>query len=269
MIDKKIGFLGGGAMAEAMVSGILDSRAAAADNISVCDHKKVRCEFLKEKYGIDADVSFEAMLKNKDIIFLAVKPQVFAAAAAEVKTVIEPDTLIVSILAGITLAQLEAQFPDNPVIRVMPNTPMAVGEGMSGAAGGSKCSDENMAVVVTLLESCGKVVVVKENLMDAVSGVSGCGPAYAFVIIDAMSDAGVEAGLKRADAVKLAAQTLLGAAKMVLETGRHPAELRDMVTSPGGSTIAGIRVMEQQGVRGAMIDTVAAAVAKSKAMGKK
>lgn len=269
MRERRIGFLGGGAMAEAMIKGILAAGVVRAAQIHVCDHKEERCTFLAQTYGITADVSYAAVLKDRDILFLAVKPQVFQAAAAQVREVVRPDTLLVSILAGVTVAQLEAEFPQNPVIRVMPNTPMAVGEGMSAVAGGSKCSRDLVAQTATLLEGCGKVVVVKEELMDAVSGISGCGPAYAFVLIDAMSDAGVEAGLKRADAVKLAAQTMLGAAKMVLETGLHPAALRDMVTSPGGSTIAGIRIMEQRGMRGAMIDTVAAAVEKSKAMGKK
>ena len=151
----------------------------------------------------------------------------------------------------------------------MPNTPVAVGAGMSAVSLGSKASPADGALVEKIFGAVGKAVIVKESAMDAVTGLSGSGPGYGFLIIDALADAGVHAGLPRASAITLAAQTLLGAAKMVLETGMHPAALRDQVTSPAGTTIAGIRVLEQQGVRGALMDAVQAAADKSKAMGKK
>ena len=157
----------------------------------------------------------------------------------------------------------------NPVIRVMPNTPVAVGEGMTALALGSKADNEDGTVAQKIFDSVGKTVLLPESAMDAVTGLSGSGPGYGFVIIDALADAGVKVGLTRKDAITLAAQTLLGSAKMVLETGEHPAKLRDMVTSPAGTTIAGIHVLEQAGLRAALIDAVEAATLRSKAMGEK
>jgi pyrroline-5-carboxylate reductase len=268
MLDKKIGFLGGGAMAEAMADGIVKGGAAKAENIYICDHKAARCEFFREKYGVNADTD-SAILKGMDIAVLAVKPQVFKKAADELKAVIGENAAVISILAGISLDVLEKEFPKNRVIRVMPNTPMAVGEGMAAIAAGKKCTQDDIAAAKLIFEAAGRAIVIKENLMDAVTGLSGSGPAYGFVMIDALSDAGVAAGLKRGDAVTLAAQTLLGAAKMVLETKKHPSELRDMVTSPAGTTIEGVMALEKHGVRGALIEAVLAAVNKSKAMGTK
>ncbi len=267
MLEKKIGFLGGGAMAEAMLKGLVQSGVKAA-NLFVCDHKKARCEFLEKRYGVHASVDRNAMLEKKDVVVLAVKPQVFPQAAEEARPLLEEETIVLSLLAGIRLAALEEEFPNRAVLRVMPNTPLAVGEGMSAIAAGKKCRQSDVETAKALLEAGGKVVVIEEKLMDAVTGLSGSGPAFAFVLIDALADAGVDAGLKRADAILLAAQTLLGAAKMVLETDLHPAQLRDLVTSPAGTTIAGIKVMERRGVRGAMMEAVEAAVNKSKAMGK-
>ena len=264
----KIGFIGGGAMAEALVSGMLAKEAAAAQDIFVSDHKEARCAYLRDTYGISAVVGSESFVSSVDILFLAIKPQVAAKAMQEAAAAVGRDTCIVSIVAGLALAALEKVFPTQPVIRVMPNTPMAVGEGMSAFVRGSQASAALGQQISELLAAAGQVVEVKESMIDAVTGLSGSGPAYGFLMIDALSDGGVAAGLPRKAAFKLAAQTLLGAAKMVLATGKHPAELRDQVTSPAGTTIEGVRVMEQQGVRGALIDAVMAATEKSKAMGK-
>ena len=264
----KIGFIGGGAMAGALVSGLLSQKAAAPENIFVSDHKQQRCNDLQAEYHIKAMVGAESFADQVDVLFLAIKPQAAEKAMQEVCQAVRKDTLIVSIVAGLTLAGLETYFTEQPVVRVMPNTPMSVGAGMSAYALGSRAGAAQDEIVAGLLASAGKAICVKVSAMDAVTGLSGSGPAYGFLMIDALSDGGVAAGLPRQAATMLAAQTLLGAAKMVLETGRHPDVLRDQVTSPAGTTIAGVRVMEQQGVRGALIDAVLAAADKSKAMGK-
>ena len=264
----KIGFIGGGAMAEALVKGLLSQEVVAPSDIYISDHKQKRCDSLSAEYKVQASVGGQAFLSVVDVLFLAIKPQAADAAMQEVYQAVRKDTLIVSIVAGLTLPVLEKYFTVQPVVRVMPNTPLAVGEGMSAFALGTNAGEADANCIQQLLSAAGKAVQVKENVMDAVTGLSGSGPAYAFLMIDALSDGGVAAGLPRQAAITLAAQTMLGAARMVLETGQHPDILRDQVTSPAGTTIAGVRVMEQQGVRGALIDAVLAATEKSKAMGK-
>ena len=264
-----IGFIGGGAMAEAITKGLVSSGIVDAKNLYLSDHKQARADYLTDTYGVNGLVGSETFINNVDVLFLAVKPQVVNKAIEEAAGKIKPDTLVVSIVAGLTLEVLEKYFATQPVIRVMPNTPMAVGEGMSAFAAGKNVTSEQIQLVEKLLSASGKAVEVKEYMMDAVTGLSGSGPAYGFLIIDAMSDGGVAAGLPRATARMLAAQTMLGAAKMVLESGKHPDELRDQVTSPAGTTIAGVRLMEEKGVRGAMIDAVLAAYEVSASMGKK
>lgn len=268
-MEKKIGFIGGGAMAEAILSGAVSKQAAAAENIFVSDHKEERCRFLQDSYGVHASVGAESFLPEVDILVLAIKPQVAAKAMAEVQGRLKKDAVLVSIVAGLTIDSMREFFPEQRIIRVMPNTPLSVGEGMSAyALSSNTCADDAEAVRV-ILSACGKAVEVKEYMLDAVTGLSGSGPAYGFLMIDALSDGGVAAGLPRATATLLAAQTLYGAAKMVLESGKHPDVLRDQVTSPAGTTIAGVRVMEQQGVRGALIDAVLAASERSAELGRK
>ncbi len=256
-------------MTEAIVCGISSQPWIKPQDIYVSDHKEDRCNYLKEKYSINAIVGAQSFIKTADVVILAIKPQTAFKAVDEIKDSVDAGAIIISIIAGLALADLEKSFPDNPVIRVMPNTPMAVSAGMSAIATGSKTKKADANIAERIFSSAGQAVIVEEKLMDAVSGLSGSGPAFIFILIDAMSDAGVRAGLKRDTAVKLAAQTVFGSAKMVLETGMHPAQLRDQVTSPGGTTIEGVHIMEQRGVRGAMIDAITAAVEKSKAMGKK
>lgn len=269
MMSKKIGFIGGGAMAEAILSGAISKQVLAAENIFVSDHKEERCRFLQDKYGVQASVGAESFVSAVDIMVLAIKPQVAAKAMAEVQGHLKNDTVLVSIVAGLTIDSIKEFFPVQKIIRVMPNTPLSVGEGMSAyALSGNTCADD-AEDVRAILAACGKAVEVKETMLDAVTGLSGSGPAYAFLMIDALSDGGVAAGLPRSAATLLAAQTLYGAARMVLESGKHPDVLRDQVTSPAGTTIAGVRVMEQQGVRGALIDAVLAATERSAQLGKK
>lgn len=267
-MDLRVGFIGGGAMAEAIVAGIVQGTVRPSD-IYVSDHKEARCQQLAEQYGIHACVGADSFVGDVDVLFLAVKPQVADKAIAEVKDKVGSKTLILSIVAGLTLDRLEASFAEQPVVRIMPNTPLSVGAGMSAFACGTRAGRTEAAIVSELLSAAGRAVEVAESAMDAVTGLSGSGPAYVFLLIDALSDGGVAAGLKRDAATLLAAQTVYGAAKMVLETGKHPDVLRDQVTSPAGTTIAGVRVLENRGLRGALIDAVLAATEKSRELGKK
>ena len=263
----KLAFIGGGMMAEAVIAGVLRERVLPAADIFVSEHRAARVEELREKYGVQAFGSAEIFLKDMDVVFLAVKPQAAQAALQELAGQMRADALLVSIVAGLPLRKLEALLPAQAIIRVMPNTPLAVGAGMSAYALGTQACETHEEKVRAILAAAGRVVCLKEELLDAVTGLSGSGPAFAFLAIDALADGGVAAGLARKDALLLAAQTLLGAAKMVLDTGRHPDELRDQVTSPAGTTIAGMRVLEERAVRGAFLDAVLSAAEKSKSLG--
>ena len=263
-----IGFIGGGAMAEAMIGGILANKLFAPSEVYVSDHKIKRCEQLHTLYGAQAALDASTFLDKLDIVVLAIKPQAAKIAIESIVKLVKADTIVISVIAGLTLKSLETYFVQQSVVRVMPNTPVAVGAGMSAIALGKNTSELNGKTVETIFNAVGKAVILQESAIDAVTGLSGSGPGYAFVMIDALADAGVNVGLPRQISIMLAAQTLLGAAKMVLETGEHPAVLRDKVTSPGGTTITGIHVLEEKGVRAALIDAVEAATNKSKAMGK-
>lgn len=268
MVNKKIGFIGGGAMAEALIGGMLQSGLVEAKNVMVSDVSDQRLAFMQDTYGILADSSNKRITEHSDVVFLTVKPHIIPYVLTDIAGYIANDILVVSVAAGVTIAFVESHLPHNPVIRVMPNTPVAVRAGMSAVALGSKASASHGDMVIAMFSAVGKSVVLGEELMDAVTGLSGSGPGYGFVFIDALADAGVRVGLPRKTAIILAAQSLLGAAKMVLETGEHPAVLRDGVTSPGGTTIAGIHMLEQGGVRAAVSNAVYAACARSKEMGK-
>ena len=267
--NKKISFLGGGAMAEALIRGILKAGLVKPEQITANDISQERLHYLADRYQIQISLEGTAVAAEADILFLTVKPQVINQVLEHVASTVRKATTVISIVAGFTVAALEQALPQVPVVRVMPNTPVAVGEGMSAIALGTFADAGIGEIASAIFSSVGQVVNLPESLLDAVTGLSGSGPGYAFVIIDALADAGVRAGLPRAQALLLSAQTLLGAAKMVIETGEHPAKLRDMVTSPGGTTIAGIHVLEQQGVRAALSDAVIAAANRSRELGKK
>lgn len=267
--DKKIGFIGSGAMAEALIGGILKAGLVMPNHIIANDISQNRLQYMNEKFGILTDLSIKEIVKASDILFLTVKPQIINGVLDTIAPLLSPTTLVVSIAAGITIGMLENKLVRIPIIRVMPNTPVSVGEGMSVLALGHYAGEENGELVLTIFSSVGRAIIMEESAMDAVTGLSGSGPGYAFVLIDALTDAGVRMGLSRHNSLVMAAQTLLGAAKMVLETGEHPAKLRDMVTSPGGTAIAGIHMLEQRGVRAALIDAVQAATKRSQEMGKK
>ena len=270
MLDKKtVGFIGGGAMAEALIKGLIKGSYVQPAQIMVNDVTEKRLQYLATSYGIGGSLDGAEVATKADILFLTVKPQSMAEVLDTVAPVVAKTTIVISVAAGITIAALQGKMSGVPIVRVMPNTPVAVGEGMSAIALGKYATKKVEEIASYIFNSVGRAVTVDESAMDAVTGLSGSGPAYAFMLIDALSDAGVRVGFSRQTAVLLAAQTLLGASKMVLETGEHPAKLRDMVTSPGGTAIAGVHMLEQKSVRAAMIDAVVAATNRAREMGKK
>jgi pyrroline-5-carboxylate reductase len=268
LTNKIIGFIGGGNMAEALIRG-LQAGGVPAAKLLVSEPMEERRSFLCDRYGVIAMANNQAVAAASDIIIVAVKPQVAAAALSEFAPSVKPGILIISIMAGVKTGAIEAPFPiPVKVVRVMPNTPALVLEGASALCAGSHADTDDLAMARRIFELVGKAYIVDEKLMDAVTGLSGSGPAYVLTIIEALSDAGVKNGLPRDIATGLAAQTVFGTARLMLETREHPALLREKVTSPGGTTIAGLQVLEQRGLRGALMDAVDAATDRSRELGK-
>lgn len=266
-IAGRIGFLGGGNMGTALVKGLIDSGAAQAGQIVVAEKLADKAQALAAELGVVVVGAVEEM-GPVDLLVVAVKPLDVVAALKAAAGALKPGALVVSIAAGVKLAKLaEALPPGQHLIRAMPNTPALIGRGVTALAPAEATPDEGLALARELFAAVGRVVVVAERLMDAVTGLSASGPAFVFVIIEALADAGVRAGLDRATALTLAAATVEGAAEMVLTMGRHPGQLKDMVTSPGGTTIAGLQVLERAGLRGVLIDTVEAAARRSAELG--
>lgn len=267
--NKKLGFIGTGKMGEALIKGILQARLVPAENIFAGDVDFAKLQLLEKEYKINTCKDNCAAVVDSDVIIIAVKPQTVPVVLKEINNSIK-NQLIISIAAGVTIQTYENALPrGTKVVRVMPNIAAIVKEAASAISLGSAVSKEDASIAAAIFNSIGRTVILPEHLMDAVTGLSGSGPAYIFTIIEALADGGVFVGLDRNTAKTLAAQTVLGAAKMVLENGSHTAELKDMVTSPGGTTIRGLRVMEERGVRIAMIDAVIAACERSKELGKK
>lgn len=265
----QIGIIGGGAMAEALVAGLLHAGTVPPSHISVSEHKAMRCDELVRKYGIRAQVGAESFLPRIDLLILAIKPAAAAAAMRETALHLKRGALVLSIVAGLPIHAIEAAYPHQPVIRAMPNTPLAVGAGMSAYACGTHADETAAERAEMVLGAAGRTVRVHEGDLDAVTGLSGSGPAYTFLVMEALVEGGVAAGLKRETAALLAAQTLLGAAQMALTAACSPADLRAAVTSPAGTTAAGLRVMERAGVRSALIEAVLAATERSRELGRK
>lgn len=268
-MDKKIGFIGCGNMGSAMTNGILSSGLCTADQITASAHTQATLDRLSAAYGIQVTSDNREIARDSDIIFLAVKPHMYKGIIKEIRDNVDEDKLIIAIAAGISHSKLEDYF-GKPVkiIRAMPNTPAMVLEAMSALSPNQLVTPEELDTVISVFESFGKAEVVPEALMDAVTGVSGSSPAYVYLFIEAMADAAVADGMPRAQAYKFAAQSVYGAAKMVLETGRHPGELKDAVCSPGGTTIAAVAKLEEEGLRNAVISAQRCCVEKSKKMGK-
>lgn len=267
--NTKVGFIGGGAIAEALIRGTINAGLFTPGQITVYDIAEVRLEYLHTTYAINVVHSVPDLLQHTSMLFLTVKPQVIPSVVSDLADTLPAGVLVVTVAAGVPLAVLEDKLVGVPVVRVMPNTPVAVGAGMAAIALGQHASKQMGDQVAAVFNAVGQAVILPESSMDAVTGLSGSGPAYGFIIIDALADAGVRVGLTRSIALQLAAQTIFGAAKMVIDTQEHPAQLRDMVTSPGGTTIAGTHVLEQRGVRGALMDAVIAATNRSRELGYK
>ncbi|HYE33569.1 MAG TPA: pyrroline-5-carboxylate reductase [Methylomirabilota bacterium] len=262
-----IGFLGAGKMATALAKGFLRAGLASADTLIASDpYEAARGQFAADT-GAKTTGSNPEVAHRASILFIAVKPDQVDALLREIAPALNAEHLLVSIAAGVSLDRMQGFAPKARLVRVMPNTPALVGAGASAFALGSLATEQDAATVQQLLSAVGTASRVKESLLDAVTGLSGSGPAYAFLLIEALSDGGVAAGLPRDIATQLAAQTLLGSAKLLLETGLHPGALKDMVTSPGGTTIDGLHELEKAGVRGALINAVRAAADKSKRLG--
>jgi pyrroline-5-carboxylate reductase len=262
-------FLGGGNMAEALLKGLLSGLAVAPGHIIATDVLQGRRDYLKATYGITTSADNAQAVRDSDVVILAVKPQVMPEVLRGMAPVVSRDKLVISIAAGITLQTLQkALGPESRVVRVMPNTPALVLSGAAGISPGAAATEQDVALVEQIFSAVGRAVVVHDDLMDAVTGLSGSGPAFVFAFIEALSDGGVLMGLSRPVATVLAAQTVLGAAKMVLETGKHPGELKDMVTSPAGTTIAGMHALESSGLRGVMMEVVRRATERSVALGR-
>ncbi len=264
----KFGMIGGGMMGEALLSRLVVEQVFAPSEMRVSEPQAQRREFLATTYQVEVTgENLEAAIASK-ILLLAIKPQVFPQIATTLSGHTNPSALVISILAGTPLSQLEAAFPGQPVIRAMPNTPAAVGAGVSAIAPGQQVRAEHIEQAKRILGTVGEVVEVPESAMDAVTGLSGSGPGYVALMIEALADGGVAAGLSRAVAMKLALATVRGTAQLLQESGMHPGELKDRVTSPGGTTIAGIALLEKSGVRSAFIEAVKAAVARSQELGR-
>ncbi len=270
MLDHlRFAFIGGGNMAEALLKGLLSGLAVDPGRVMATDVLADRRKYLETTYGIATSDDNAQAVQHSDVTILAVKPQVMSDVLATIAAVMTRDKLVISIAAGITLQTLQnALGADHRVVRVMPNTPALVLSGAAGISPGRAATAEDVALVEQIFNAVGRSVVVGDDMMDAVTGLSGSGPAFVFALIEGLSDGGVLTGLTRQMATLLAAQTVLGAAKMVLETGRHPGELKDMVTSPAGTTIAGMHALESGGLRGLMMEAVRRATERSAALGR-
>lgn len=265
IVVTKVGFIGAGQMATALAKGFVSAGSVPADAIVACDVVPAAGQRFVEQTGGRLVSGCRDVATASTVIFLAVKPQQMTTALTELKDVIHDSHLIVSIAAGVTLDAITRILGAKPrLIRVMPNTPSLVGCGASAFSRGHTATSDDAELVQQLLSNVGLALEVPEKLLDAVTGLSGSGPAYVYQVIEALSDGGVRMGLPRDTATKLAAQTVLGAAKMVLTTGQHPGALKDAVTSPGGTTIAGLHALERGGLRGVLMDAVEAATIRAR-----
>lgn len=262
-------FLGAGQMAEALMRGILAAGLLGPQQLLGSDVRSSRLEYLASELGVQVSADNKQAVSQGGVIFLSVKPQDVDALLKEVAPSLRRDQLIVSIAAGVPIAHIEAMlFDRQPVIRVMPNTPCLVRQGMAVLSAGTYATPEHVEIVQSILSAVGKAIVLPEKYMDAVTGLSGSGPAFVSLFVDALSDAGVRVGLPRDVANILAVQTILGTAHMLSETGEHPARLKEMVTSPGGTAIAGVHALERGGVRAAIMDAIVAATNRSHELGR-
>ena len=261
----KLGVIGLGNMATAMIGGIVKAGVFAPSDIAGSDAAPSQRDKAKESLKIDTCEDNREVVKISDYLILAVKPQIYETVLDQIKDVVKKDQVVISIAPGKTLEYLGGKLGSGTkIVRLMPNTPALVGEGCTGVCRNGNVTDDEFGLVMKMLLGFGKAFEVKEGQMDAVVAVSGSSPAYVFMLIDAMADGAVAEGLDRATAIKMAAQAVLGSAKMVLETGKHPGQLKDMVCSPAGTTIDAVAVLEEAGFRGSVIDAMSACAEKSR-----
>ena len=267
-LEQTIGFLGTGNMAEALIKGLITSGVVEPARIHGSDPRRERADELKQRFGIHTTIHNVDVVRHAEIVVLSIKPQILGQVCEEVAPHLKPHALVISIAAGIPVAAIEKRLPPRTrVVRTRPNTPALVGAGATAIAAGGHATETDLQVAKSIFDAVGMTVLLDEEQLDAVTGLSGSGPAYVFLIIEALSDAGVKMGLSRYNALALAAQTVLGSAKLLIETREHPGRLKDMVTSPGGTAIAGIATLEAGGLRTTLINAVEAATRRSQELG--
>ena len=274
LTNKKLGFIGGGNMTEALLKGLLASSSVGPKDILVSDLLSDRLEYLNKEYKVKITDDSRKLVQKSDILILAVKPQVVGKVLESFSDVVDKHKIIISVAAGVSINFIEDILDREgknkiSVIRTMPNTPALVQEGATAICGGGHSSKLDIKIAHHIFKAIGQTVAIEETHMDAVTGLSGSGPAYIFMIIEALSDAGVKVGLSREVSNILTIQTILGSAKLARDGGKHPGELKDMVTSPGGTTISGLHMLEEGGVRTALMNAVERATQRSRELGKK
>ena len=268
-IDRTIGFVGGGNMAEALIRGLVRGGHVPAERVHVSGPRGERMEQLRAAYGVRATGDNREVARQSQILVLSVKPQILDRVLLEISDAVAPGTLVISLAAGVSTAAIERRLPSGArVIRSMPNTPAVVGAGATAIAAGAHAETSDLDLARFVFDAVGITVVLDETQIDAVTGLSGSGPAYIFLILEALADAGVKVGLSRRTAQKLAAQTVMGSAKLLLDTDGHPGQLKDMVTSPGGTAIVGLHTLEEGGLRTTLINAVEAATLRSRELGR-
>ena len=267
-ITGPVGFIGTGNMAEALIKGLLRAEVLRPDAIWGSEPRQSRLDLIKQRYGVAMTKHNVDVVRHCPVVVLSVKPQILPTVCEEIAPHLKPRALVVSVAAGVPVSAIETRLPAGTrVVRVMPNTPALVAAGATAIAAGQNATEADLKITESIFRSVGMTVVLDEEQLDAVTGLSGSGPAYLFLIIEALSDAGVKMGLSRYNALALAAQTVLGSAKLLIETGEHPGQLKDMVTSPGGTAIAGLHTLEAGGLRTTLINAVEAATRRSKELG--
>ena len=274
LTNKKLGFIGGGNMTEALLKGLLASSSVGPKDILVSDLLSDRLEYLNKEYKIKTTDDSRKLVQKSDILILAVKPQIVGKVLESFSDIVDSHKIIISVAAGISINFIEDILNRKgknkiSVIRTMPNTPALVQEGATAICGGGHSSKLDIKIAHHIFKAIGQTVAIEETHMDAVTGLSGSGPAYIFMIIEALSDAGVKVGLSREVSNILTIQTILGSAKLARDGGKHPGELKDMVTSPGGTTISGLHMLEEGGVRTALMNAVERATQRSRELGNK
>jgi len=263
--DKKIAVLGAGKLGESLIKGLLDAGVINIANVRITAKHQQRLDQMCERFNVAGLLSNKVVSEAADIIILAVKPQTVPVVLSEIGDALRPDQLLISVAASVSTAFIEKHIASPvPVIRAMPNTPCVLKKGMTGIAAGSNATSEHLELAKFIFDSVGRTVVADEKHMDAITGLSASGPAFIYIVIESLAEAGVKVGLPRDIATQLAAQTVVGAGSMVIETGEHPAKLKDMVTTPAGCTIDGILELEEGGLRVTLIKAVVKATQRAK-----